>query len=193
MSTSPVPLQLPDYREFVELIETLALPISASELHGLLCGYLCAGAISEGETYLRALLSNKNEAVSREAALAMFEIYAVSQQQINHFDFEFKMLLPDDDAPLVERAQAFSEWCEGFTQGITLVGVDQEQLHEEEAQEALQHLVEFAQLDYASLDIEEADEKALWDVSEYARMAVLRIHADLLTSHLDDGQSETAH
>lgn len=193
MSTNPTPLQLPNYREFVELIESSELPISASELHGLLCGYLCAGAINEGAAYLRALMSNKNDAGSREAAMAMFEVYAVSQQQINHFDFEFQMLLPDDEAPLIERAQAFSEWCEGFTQGITLVGVGQEQLHEEEAQEALQHMVEFAQLDYESLQVEEADEKALWDVSEYARMAVLRIHADLLMSHLDDNQSETAH
>ena len=193
MSTSQTPLQLPNYHEFLELIESLALPISASELHGLLCGYLCAGAINEGSAYLRALMSNKNDAESREAALAIFEIYAVSQQQINHFDFEFQMLLPDDEVPLVERAQAFSEWCEGFTQGITLVGVGQEQLHEEEAQEALQHMVDFAQLDYESMEVEEADEKAFWDVSEYARMAVLRIHADLLMSHLDDPQSETAH
>ena len=61
MPTSQEPLQLPNYQAFVELIECLALPISASELHGLLCGYLCAGAINEGASYVRALIGNKND------------------------------------------------------------------------------------------------------------------------------------
>ena len=193
MSTSNTPLHLPDYHSFLESIAILGLPISGSELHGVMCGYLCAGAHNEGEAYLRALMSNKKDAGLRGAALALFGLYAVSQQQIAGFNFEFQLLLPDDQDPLVDRAQAFSEWCEGFIQGITMAGVSYDDLEEDDAQEALQHLTEFAQLDYHTLHVEEEDEHALMEVSEYARMAVLHVFLDLQSSNLKKGSSETAH
>jgi uncharacterized protein YgfB (UPF0149 family) len=152
-----------------------------------MCGYLCAGAIRDGEAYLRALMTNNKDVVMR---VALFGVFAVSQQQMLNFDFEFQLLLPDDEHPLVERAQAFSDWCEGFTQGLTQAGVGYDQLQEDEAQEALQHLVEFAQLDAASLSVNEEDERALMEVVEYGRMAVLHIHNDLLRA---EGQTEVAH
>lgn len=187
-------LHLPDYRLFTDSLAILALPISSSEIHGVMCGYLCAGAVKEGETYLRALITrqNKNDSAVRTANLALFGVYAVSHQQIANFDFEFQLMLPDDDIPLAQRAQAFSEWCEGFTQGITLGGVEYEQLQEEEAQEALKHLTEFGQLDYQSLHYDEEDERALIEVSEYARLAVLRIYGDLQEENPGD-QSQVAH
>lgn len=186
-------LHLPAYEEFAESISCLNLTTSASELHGMMCGYLCASADSQGEAYLRALLNNKKDELSRNALLVMFSVYSISQQQINDYDFEFEMLLPDENEPLIERAQAFSEWCEGFTQGLTMSGVGSEQFYEEEAQEALQHIIEFAELDCDSLDVDEDDEKALVEVSEYARLAVLRLHGDLVANERERGNSETTH
>lgn len=123
----------------------------------------------------------------------MFSVFSISQQQMNNFDFEFEMLLPDDDESLVTRAQAFSEWCEGFTQGLTIAGVGMEQFYEEESQDALQHLIEFAELDCESLEVGEEDERALMEVSEYTRMAVLRLHSDLVLHERELGDSGTTH
>ncbi len=186
-------LYLPSYDDFVESIEVLALTHSASELHGMMCAYLCAGANSQGEAYLRALLSNKKDELTRRAALAMFSVYSISQQQISNLDFEFKLLLPDDEESLIDRAQAFSEWCAGFIQGLNNAGVEFDQFFEEEAQEALQHITEFAELDLETLDVDEEDEKALMEVSEYARMAVLRLHGDLVSNEQHQGDSDTTH
>ncbi|KTD33945.1 hypothetical protein Lmor_1927 [Legionella moravica] len=193
MSVENTHLHLPEYADFAESIAVLSLSISGSELHGMMCGYLCAGADSQGEAYLRALLNNKKDEESRNALLVMFSVYAISQQQINNFDFEFELLLPDENESLVERAQAFSEWCEGFTQGLTMAGVDADQFYEEEAQEALQHIIEFAELDCETLDVDEEDEKALMEVSEYARLAVIRLHGDLVMNERERGGSETTH
>jgi uncharacterized protein YgfB (UPF0149 family) len=193
MSVENTHLHLPDYDTFVESIVALSLNISGSELHGMMCGYLCAGADSQGEAYLRALLNNKKDEDSRNALLSMFSVFSISQQQINNFDFEFEMLLPDEEESLVERAQAFSEWCEGFTQGLNMAGVGLEQFYEEEAQEALQHIIEFAELDCETLDVDEEDEKALMEVSEYARLAVIRLHGDLVMNERERGGSETTH
>ncbi len=193
MSVENTHLHLPEYDHFEASIAALTLHISGSELHGMMCGYLCAGADSQGEAYLRALLNNKKDEDSRNALLAMFSVFSISQQQINNFDFEFEMLLPHEDEPLIVRAQAFSEWCDGFTQGLNTAGVGIEQFYEEEAQEALQHIFEFAELDCETLDIDEEDEKALMEVSEYARLAVIRLHGDLVMNERERGGSGTTH
>jgi uncharacterized protein YgfB (UPF0149 family) len=187
-------LHLPEYDGFVESIASLMLHISASELHGLLCGYLCAGSTRQGEAYIRALLNNKKDTESRNALLSLFSLFSISQQQINNFDLGFALLLPADEEPLRDRAQAFSEWCEGFTQGLSLAGVDGDHLHDEEAQDALQHIVEFAELDCDSLDVDEEDEQALMEVTEYTRMAVIRLHGDIMMFERErGGNSNTKH
>jgi uncharacterized protein len=71
--------------------------------------------------------------------------------------------------------------------------VDNDYLYEEDAQEALQHLVEFAELDCETLDADEEDERALMEVTEYARMAVIRLHGDLMMNKREDGSTDTTH
>ncbi|QDP71535.1 UPF0149 family protein [Legionella israelensis] len=193
MSLENKPLYLPSYQTFVDSTLVLNLPFSVSELHGMMCSYLCVGAATEGENYLRALMGNLNSESVRKAALAMFQVYAISQQQMNNgLNFEFQMLLPEDHIPLRDRAQAFSEWCEGFTQGLRINGIHVNQLQEEDAQDAMRHLAEFAELDYESLDISEEDEMALLEVSEYARIAVLSLHGEL-TLKTSDHHSHRTH
>ena len=176
--------QLPNYPIFCEQIEVLALPLSASKVHGVMCGYLCAGALQEGDTYLRALSLSKRGEDARVAAQALFNLYSISQQQIGEDNFSFQFLLPDEEQPLVVRAEAFSEWCSGFTQAMGVLGITAEQL-EEESQDVLLHLSEFSQLDYESLKASEDDEKALMEVSEYARMAVLRLYWEMKVHEIE--------
>lgn len=186
-------LQLPQYEHFNDSIAVLSLPLTASELHGMMCGYVCAGADSQGEAYLRALVHNKKDEDSRNALLALFSVFSISQQQITHLDFQFTLLLPDDETDLFERAKAFSEWCDGFIRALALSGVESDQFYEEETQEALQHITEFADIDFESLDVDEEDEKALVEVSEYTRLAVIRLHADLNTHEKEQTGSDTTH
>lgn len=184
-------MKLPAYRDFVDSISELNLPISSSELHGVMCGYLIGGESRQGEGYLRALTLNRSEINAREVARVLFEVYAVSQQQITNFGFELQLLLPNDDEPLYERARAFSEWCEGFIQGITVSGVDMHALKSEDAQEVIQHISEFSALDYDALEVNEGDERALMEVIEYTRVAVLHIYTDIQSG--ESGSSEIAH
>lgn len=183
-------MKLPDYLHFSQALAPLNLPISCSELHGVLCGYLAASGAREGESYLRAVLAKRDAGEIRQAKLALFDVYAISQQQLSNLGFEFELMLPNDDVFLATRAQAFSEWCEGFIQGVTVVGRDHPQLQTEEVQEMLQHLSEFAQLDYEALRVSDEDERALIEVIEYTRMAVLSIHAEIQTPQDHGGQGK---
>ena len=179
--------QLPDYWLFCDKIGVLALPISGSKLHGVMCGYLCAGALHDGDAYLRALTINKRGTAARTAAQAVFQLYTISQHQIDEDNFSFQLFLPDDEQPLSDRALAFSEWCEGFIQALSIVGVTSSQLDEEESQEALMHFAEFSKLDYDSLKVGEEDEKAFMEVTEYARMAVLGLYWDIRVGASEGG------
>lgn len=168
-----------NYNLFIKQIDVLNLPISGSELHGVICGYLSAGAISEGERYLRALVAHKKkDPLIRKATIALFELFSYSQEQLTNNTFTFTLMLPDDNTPLKNRAKAFGEWCEGFIQGFTLSGINQEHL-EADCQEVLHHIQEFAQLDYDKLSIDEEDEKSLMEVSEYTRTAVIQLSYEL--------------
>ena len=193
MSPTSESLLLPLYQPFVDAIALLDLPISGSELHGVMCGYLSAGAVEEGNTYLRALIAQPTGQAARSAMLVLFEVYAVSQQQIDGLGFEFQLLLPDDHESLLFRAQAFSEWCEGFVQGIRMAGVEFDQLDDDDVQDAIAHINDFADLDYQSLQFDDEDERALTEISEYARMTVLHIHSDLRAHRINRGDAETAH
>ena len=159
----------------------------------MMCGYLSAGAVQKGDAYLRALLAHQNNAIIRTAAPVLFEVYAISQQQIEGSGFEFQLLLPDEDEPLLNRVKSFSEWCDGFTQGIRMAGVDMDTFQDDDAQDAIEHITEFAELDYHSLQFDEDDERALTEISEYARMAVLHIYSDLTANRQGLDDPETTH
>ena len=178
MSSHINPYDLPNYDAFSEAISGLALPMSNAHLHGMMCGYLSAGAMVEGEAYLRTLIINKTDENTHEAVCELFHVYTITQQQLSDLGFDFQLFLPDITQSLSHRAQAFSEWCSGFTHGITQADIDDQQL-QAETQEAMHHLNEFAELDYKSLRVEAEDEHALMEVTEYTRMAVLHIHSDV--------------
>ncbi|MBA2655384.1 MAG: UPF0149 family protein [Tatlockia sp.] len=184
---------LPTYQSFIDTISALDLPISGSQLHGIMCGYLCAGTIKLGEVFLRSLSPTSKDEATRAALLTLFEVYTVSHQQLINFNFEFQMMLPEDHEPLQQRAKAFCEWCEGFIQSLTKAGISFNQLEEEESKDALQHMLEFAELDYETLNVDEEDERALMEVSEYARMAVLRLYEDLLSADENHGSPGISH
>ena len=179
-------IPLPSYQRFLDAISVLNLPISGSELHGVMCGYLSTGSIDQGNLYLRALIAKPANEAERLAMLTLFETYAASQQQIEGFGLEFELLLPDDDESLLHRAQTFSEWCDGFLQGLRMSGVDYNQLEDDAVQDAIAHIGDFADLDYQSLEFGEADEQSLMEITEYTRMAVLHIHSDLQVHRLNE-------
>lgn len=178
---------LPSYDQIQLSLAPLNLPLSISELHGLICGYICAGSKSQAEAYLRTLMASFKQFDANEASSLLFTCFSVSQHLIEAFDFSFQLLIPEDDASLAERAQAFSDWCEGFTQGLTLSDIGFDHFHDQEAKSALGHIEEFAQLDHDSLAMDEEDESALMEIQEYTRLAVLRLYGDL---HCMTGQQE---
>lgn len=179
MSTHDQSQHLPPYQTFVDQIEILNLPYSGSELHGMMCGYLASGAARDGVVWLSTLFPSLIDESYKPATLAIYQLYAITQKQLKGLGFEFQLFLVDEQDSLERRAHSFSDWCEGFNQGLSMVGIDYNAIEDDDTQEALQHIAEFADLDYESLQISEEDEHALTEVTEYTRMAVLHVHSEL--------------
>ncbi|MEO5596932.1 MAG: UPF0149 family protein [Lysobacteraceae bacterium] len=180
MTTPRFPdLELPDRVALDAEISALGLGVDAVELHGSLCGLLCGGGGEHGD-WLQALALEPSAAPPPDGALAALREATIGQ--LDAQDFEFVLLLPDEDAPLGERAEALALWCRGFLGGFGLAASRPSALSDE-ASEALEDIGKIGSSNL-SYDEDEADEQALAEIIEFVRVAALLIHGDcVLAAH----------
>ncbi|HZF29008.1 MAG TPA: UPF0149 family protein [Gammaproteobacteria bacterium] len=93
----------------------LALP----ELHGGICGALCAGGTDAALRWLEQALDDDQSADDDAASIAplrdaLHELVEASFRMLDGESLAFEPLLPNDDALLEEQVQALAEWCQGF-------------------------------------------------------------------------------
>lgn len=168
------PTENPSYELIQESLLTLGLFLSPSLIHGKFCGFLCAGAIEQGESFLKELLKESKKKSKTESVLRhLFVFYVYTQFQLNQEDFSFELFLPQDDWSIQERAQAFSEWCAGFIE--TFISASQLQELSDEDEEVIAFLKEFSQLDAETLRETEDEERALFELETFAKLAVLQL------------------
>lgn len=164
---------LPSHADVAAETDRLKLGIDASELHGAFCGWLCGGG-DAGDDWLERLTLEPASAPSVDGALDALR--TVSAEQLGDPDFAFELLLPADETPLGERADALLAWCRGFLGGFGLAAGATPALSPE-GEEALADLGKIAasQLSY---DDPDNDEAALEEVAEFVRVAALLLHGD---------------
>jgi uncharacterized protein YgfB (UPF0149 family) len=93
----------------------------------------------------------------------------------------FEPLLPEDDRPLTERAEAMVDWCRGFLGGFGLAGTAAHAQLSDEAQEILRDVATIAGSSFDFGD-EDEDEDALIEVQEFVRIGVMLLHTEC-TAH----------
>lgn len=166
-------MDLPSYHEMLQTLRELRLGVEPSELHGALCGLLCAGATVTPQDWLRQLALETAAADAGDRLAALFE---ASCSQLADPEMALRLLLPAEDAPLAERADALIGWTRGFLGGFGLAGGEVEGLSEE-AREALQDLSQIAgaQLSYEDPD---SDESSLAEIEEFVRVAALLLQQE---------------
>lgn len=173
------------------LIMRLRLATEASELHGSLCGFLAGGGLMRGTSMLAAL-QLEGEAIqpTPEDQALMQRLVRQCEKELADPELGFEPLLPEDDRPLVERAEAMVDWCRGFLGGFGLAGAVAHAKLSEEAQEILRDLstVASSSFDFGN---EAEDEDALIEVQEFVRIAAMLLHTEC-TAH-DPSISGTVH
>lgn len=173
MAHEPTP-ELPELADVQAALDRLQPGFDAPEVHGALCGWIAGGGGAVPDWPARVLADDTLSAP--EPGDALDRLRLSSQAQLEDRSFDFSLLLPEGDAPLVERSGALFDWCRGLLGGFGLAAGTNPPLSEE-ATEALGDLAKLAQAQ-AQEEGDEEDEQALVEIEEFVRVATLLLHGD---------------
>jgi len=173
---------LPDYQAISHALDKLDTEVMPSEVHGTLCGLLCANTGADAKIWQQALWPNQpgGDLLAAEANEIFETCHHIARQQLNDPTCEFQMLLPDDDDSLDQRVHALGDWCQGYLIGLSLGGIKDFAPLPEDAREIAKDMLEIARAG-TSYDLEgnEEDEHAYAELVEYLRVGVLLINEEL--------------
>lgn len=163
-----------DYEELVALLTREGIFRSPSNIHGKICGYLTARVDLEGARWLDSLAQDLGIAggIAPDVADVLLRLGEVASSRLSMRDFSFTLLLPDDDAPLNERAWEVGQWCAGYVDALHAEREERVNSLPESAGELLEDL---EQISGISDDAEEDEENELdlVELVEYVRLAAI--------------------
>lgn len=167
----------PSHAELARTLAALRLGVHASDLHGSLTGYLCAGGHAGADDWPAALrLDFDDAALTRDAVLQ--RLYRSCREQFEGPCADVTPLLPGAGTPLAQRADALVEWCRGFLGGCGLAGALSHRTLSADANEILADFHTIAATRFETTDNAE-DERAFGDVLDFVRTAAALLHRDV--------------
>lgn len=174
-----------NFDDLANLLAPLGTLNSPSELHGLLCGKLAGGArLGEVEWLLAAVEFLDFVAAPDESVrIALTKLYHNTCGELQG-EFSLKLMLPEDDSPLGERARALSEWCHGFLTGFGSVNHQGKRTIGEDSAEMLRDIASIVQIQVDE-DDEPSAEADYMEVTEYVRVVVSSLYLEFAASELD--------
>lgn len=164
----------PDFDKVATLLSNNKIFNSVSELHGIICGQLCAGAKPGDATLTWHLMGLENKPSKIMSDLIM-RLEINIREQLEADDFSFQLLLPDDEEELSIRLHAMSDWCEGFISGFGGAFAKGDSSLLEETREVLKDFTAIANVDDSEQDEVENAEQDFMEVLEYVRMATYSV------------------
>lgn len=168
-----------------ESLAVLRLTLGVAEIHAVLCGLLAAQAEDAKGLWLEELLDeplDEDNLLLRKSAQALELIYQTTSSALTGLGEDFIPLLPDDEAPFVERAQALVDWSSGFIYGLGLGEADISALSEE-VRECLQTISEFTRLEVEEIEETEEANEDLEALFEFLWVSSLLVHTELALQH----------
>ena len=178
------------YDELDDAVAHLQLGVQASDLHGSLCGFLAGGGNVGKQSLVETLHLDADIAPSASGQAVLDRLVKQSEAELADPELGFEPLLPADDRPLPERAEALVDWCRGFLGGFGLAGAETHGTLSDEAQEILRDLGTIAASSFDFGD-EGEDEDALIEVHEFVRMGAMLLFAEC--AKRDPASNDTVH
>lgn len=169
-----------DYDRLRDSLAEAGAVVALAELHGGICGALCAGGAPAAERWLEDCLADEDLAASTaELADELRAVVGASATMLADGELKFEPLLPDDDAPLEDQVQALALWCQGFLGGI---GMTAPSIARSEVLAEI--LRDFAEISRAGLSEDEAAGQdqtafALAEIHEYVRVSAQIVFEEL--------------
>ena len=172
-----------DFEQIDAILADLECDVSAAEFHGLTSGLIAGGLQPTVQQWLDTLsvhLDFQQDPAETDRNM-LYELYKHTYSQLaeKELNFEFNLVLPEDEFPLVDRLDALGQWCRGFVEGIGLSEVGDILNESEESQEILRDLVAISQIDVESGAEGEEGEGQYTELVEYVRISSLNLYSNL--------------
>ena len=178
-----------DYDSLRESLAQAGAVVALAELHGGVCGALCAGGAPAAAYWLEDCLEDQELDATEELGASLANFVTASSRMLEDTGFEFEPLLPDDDAPIEEQVQALAFWCHGFVTGLganapELVARGPRAPDSGEAGAIAEVLGDFTEISRVGLSEDEATGQdqadfALAELREYVRAGVQMVFEEL--------------
>ncbi len=148
----------------------------ASGCHGLMCGVLAINTNTLFSVWLNEVVGEIDPAdiLGKEVKRILCQAFEVVREQLLDPGFRFTLLLPDDNALLVQRLKALAQWCDGFLFGMALSVSNVDIELSQDSREILRDVVEITRVGISQAH-DETDESAYAEIVEYLRIGVLVI------------------
>ena len=175
-----------DYDRLRESLAAAGAVVALAELHGGVCGALCAGGPAAARRWLLDSLEDAELDASAALSDDLEELISTSSKMLEDDELKFEPLLPSDDSPLAEQVEALAVWCQGFLSGVgSAAPADARSSVEGDALGEI--LRDFAEISRAGLSDDEADGQveadfALAQIHEYVRVSVQLAFEELAPS-----------
>lgn len=175
-----IAMSLTAFQELAHALDAERSDVHPSEAHGCLSGALCASSSYTFREWLDELLSDAATREPTDPALAGFSLaYASTVAELAEGEMGFQPLLPDDESPLEQRAEALGLWCQGFLFGFGSTGHARSESLPADVAEVL---ADFGDLARAAEDLEadaEEQERAYVELVEFVRASAQLVYEDL--------------
>jgi yecA family protein len=168
-----------DYQDLNGRLGVSELSPSAAEAHGILCAMMCSGDPEAEELWIAELLAGADDAdlLTQECRRSLQDLAERTREEIASTQIGFTPLLPDESAPLADRAVGLYDWSRGFLYGLGLARVDASRLSEV-AREAFGDFAAITRLDLDDLEDTEDNERALTELTELVRVAAALVYEE---------------
>ena len=171
------------FQHFHDQLVACGIDLHPSELHGLLMGFLCAVKDqSQKDARMAVYGSWVGDSLPNDLGDLLEDAFNLGLEHLDEFaDFDFSLLLPDDEAPISERVRAVGLWCSGFISGFGETGRQLDVNEKSDVHEAMKDLASIAAMTDAVPEGEE-NEGDLMEIIEFVRVSTLLIFAETKTS-----------
>ena len=102
-----------NYRHLTSLLKEHAVAISASEIHGMICGLLCTEQIAQDSNLNLAIFDDQAAQASAALKKSFVQIMSDLKPILAEGQLDFSLLLPDDDSSIPECTESLANWWLG--------------------------------------------------------------------------------
>jgi uncharacterized protein YgfB (UPF0149 family) len=166
------------YDEFERVLRDARALQEPAEAHGTLAGALCSSTDYGLLEWLHEILPDDSPEDEALQSSVLQNVYDSMVRSLGA-DSDFQPLLPDDEAPLVERADALSSWCQGFLYGLGSGPASDPSKVSTDAGEIIHDLTEITHVGVEADEQNEENEVAFAEVVEFVRVGVQILFVEL--------------